>query len=359
MILDLLGEKLKGFSERPVVTAGFDGYVDSIVKIVSQSTQEDSAYFSSMSGFADYLSSKAGKSCSLEMKVISEKLGGNMPIYANALSRLGVKVNCIGAMGYPDIHPVFRDMDEGCEIYSVSNPGFCQALEFDDGKVMLAENNEIEKMDDSVLESRLGQEKIIDLLDQADIISFLNWSELKGSLSIWRGMAQKILPACKKRKELFVDLSDCSARTDEDIREMMDLLRQFESYVSLTLSLNVNEAEQLAKSLGISQEEKIEDLAAKIYEVMGGGILIVHLPDGCFCLENDKQVSVPNVFISKPKILTGGGDNFNAGYTYGRLQGLDLKDSLRIANAVSGYYVSHGISPNQQQLAQWLAENKY
>lgn len=340
------------------MTAGFDGYVDSIVKIVSQSTGWDNDYFSDMDEFAQYISSKAGKSCSLEMKIVSEKLGGNMPIYANALACLGVSVNCIGAMGYPQIAPVFQGMDQKCTLYSVSNPGTCQALEFDDGKVMLAENSDIEQMDYSVLREHLGGQKTTELFKEADIIAFLNWSELKGSLSIWKGMAEEILPGCDQKKELFVDLSDCSARTDKDIFEMMELLRQFQKYASLTLSLNANEAEQLADSLGID-EETMEVTASNLYETMGGGTLIIHLTDGCYCFEPDRQFSIPNVLINKPKILTGGGDNFNAGYTYGRLLGCDVKDSLRIANAVSGYYVSHGKSPNKQQLTQWLAENKY
>jgi hypothetical protein len=44
--------------------------------------------------------------------------------------------------------------------------------------------------------------------------------------------------------------------------------------------------------------------------------------------------------------LTGGGDNFNAGYCFARLNGFDLFESLMVANAVSGYYVKFGNSPD-------------
>jgi fructose-1-phosphate kinase PfkB-like protein len=59
-------------------------------------------------------------------------------------------------------------------------------------------------------------------------------------------------------------------------------------------------------------------------------------------------------FCSEPRILTGGGDNFNAGFCLALLNDLNLFQSLIMANAVSGYYVKTGISPDVHNLIKFL-----
>ena len=55
--------------------------------------------------------------------------------------------------------------------------------------------------------------------------------------------------------------------------------------------------------------------------------------------------------VEAPKISTGGGDNFNAGFCLGQLLGLGYRDSMLLGMAVSGYYVENGKSPSAQELA--------
>lgn len=340
------------------VTVGFDGYVDSIIKVVKQVDEDGKMYFKTMKCFGEYIINKAQKSCSLELKVIKEKSGGNMPIFSKALSNLGVKVNCIGALGYPTVLPIFENLGKNCTLYSVSNPGTCQALEFEDGKLMLATNDEIEKLDYDTITKRLPIAVITDLLEQSDMLTFLNWSELSGSTSIWKGLLENAFPqkSCE-RKHLFIDLSDCSHRLDSDILEMLELIKQFTQKVDVTLSLNLNEAERLAFTIGITSTESVEILDG-LYQTIHCKRIIIHLTDGSYCREGTQVFQMKNHYIEKPKLLTGGGDNFNAGFVFGYLNGYDIEESLCIANAVSGYYVSHGHSPTYEQLSEWADKNK-
>ena len=86
------------------VTIGFDGFIDSIVRVVKDRKDQDNfTTFNDMGEFGNYIVSKKGKSCSLELDEQTTKIGGNMPIFAMALGSFGVNVNCIGAMGYPDV----------------------------------------------------------------------------------------------------------------------------------------------------------------------------------------------------------------------------------------------------------------
>jgi sugar/nucleoside kinase (ribokinase family) len=61
-------------------------------------------------------------------------------------------------------------------------------------------------------------------------------------------------------------------------------------------------------------------------------------------------------FVQQPKISTGAGDHFNAGFCLGRVLGLGLEESLCAGVATSGYYVRHAESPTAEQLADFTAE---
>lgn len=88
-----------------------------------------------MHEFSQYLDTKAGTSCSIDLQLIEKKIGGNMPNTASILGKMGIECICVGAMGKPDIATEFRDMPDTCKLISVEEPGSCRALEFMDGKL--------------------------------------------------------------------------------------------------------------------------------------------------------------------------------------------------------------------------------
>lgn len=336
------------------VVVGFDGYVDSILRVC----RSQSSFFSTLDEFGRYIEGKANKSCSLELKQVTEKIGGNMPIFSQALAKLGVPVSCIGAMGYPDVLPLFHTMPPNCRLLSVSEPGHCQALEFDDGKLMLANNEEIAQLDYSLLLQRTGKEILFSLFDSSDMMVLLNWSELQGSLSIWKGLEQDIFPYLSHKKRFaFIDLSDCSCRSAEEIREAVRLMQRFSRRFDLTLSMNRNEAERVAEAENISYGS-IEALASQLYTRLHCSRLVIHLLD-CSCYVSDGQVRHrKNFHTPHPVISTGGGDNFNAGFAFGLLHGLSCAECVDFAHSVSGFYVSHGYSPSREELFHWLEQQE-
>jgi sugar/nucleoside kinase (ribokinase family) len=60
------------------------------------------------------------------------------------------------------------------------------------------------------------------------------------------------------------------------------------------------------------------------------------------------------LFMQEPKLLTGGGDNFNAGFCYSLFVDFNLFESLVVANAVSGSYEKTGLSPDKENLIKFL-----
>ena len=75
-----------------------------------------------------------------------------------------------------------------------------------------------------------------------------------------------------------------------------------------------------------------------------------------FAAASDAQgtTHVVGPFTAKPKITTGAGDHFNAGFCIGRLLGMDLAESLQIGVATSGFYVRNARSPKLDDLKKLL-----
>ncbi|HHY51902.1 MAG TPA: carbohydrate kinase family protein [Clostridiales bacterium] len=345
---------IAGFDSSKKVSVGFDGYIDRILR-VRQHDAQGNRYIETIRQFGSYLLEKAGKSCSLELQQTVEKAGGNMPNYAAALSRLDVKVTCIGALGWPGVHPLFRDALKGCELFSMGQPGKSDALEFRDGKVMLAHNQDIDALDYPTFSSRVNPRMVAQSFADADLMAFFNWSEMKGATSIWAGLCDLIVERAGRPIHMLVDFSDCSGRSKEEILEIIGVLQRYQKAFSLYYSLNLNEAEDVARKLEIGADTP-QGLARALFRRLQPEVVAIHLINGCVFANKEQEGFVPNRMIERPTILTGGGDNFNAGFSFGLLLGLAIPEALLLGNAVSGYYVLHGQSPNRSQLIQWLKE---
>ena len=116
---------------------GFDGYVDEIVRVVkNRPCLDECTYFDTIGDFADHVKAASGKSADMEIVSQETRIGGNGPILANALARLGAPSICVGALGFPAIHPVFKGLVAGCTPIGIAEPGHTDAFEFNDGKLM-------------------------------------------------------------------------------------------------------------------------------------------------------------------------------------------------------------------------------
>ena len=88
-----------------------------------------------------------------------------------------------------------------------------------------------------------------------------------------------------------------------------------------------------------------------IYESLGIQNLVIHCASKAVAWDDHGKHSWSNDLITTPKVLTGAGDNFNAGYCLGLLLGLGGTDSLELAHTVSKYYLINGESPTLPQLS--------
>lgn len=334
-----------------VATLGFDGFIDSIIGLVNK---QQPAAVNSMEAFGNYILNKKGSNFSLEIQERSTKAGGNMPNMAGALAKLGLIVNCVGTLGFPQVDPLFKQSLAECRTYSFAAPGTSQAIEFSDGKMMLAGMQQLDSANWQLLTQRIPVATLIALFDNSRLAALLNWGELSASTSIWQGLLQEVLPFCTpdKQKIFFVDLSDCSSRSKEDMLAALALLQDFSRHRQLILSLNKNECSTLYQQLfdEASSHTNLQTMAEKIFRKIQPHTLVVHQRASAMAFREKEFEQLHSPLVDNPVILTGAGDHFNAGFCAAQLMGLNLTSSLALAHLLAGCYIKKGQSPDWEEI---------
>lgn len=341
------------------VFVGFDGFIDRIFTPMKVKTSETAIPFQTMEEFSQYIGKKAGDSCSIDMQMTREKIGGNMPIVTNALLGLGCETVSLGAMGYPKIHALFRNDPAHCTQISVAEPGICDALEFQDGKLMLASSKDMDELDYLRILSVVPKHQLVQWFRQCDAFAFLNWGELLGSNDIWENLLQDVIPECGflKKKMLLVDFSDFSRRSQQDVAQMQDLLQKLAVYFSITVSVNGNELELLYEKLHFAQAGDDEDgKIVQLSEMLHCENFVIHLLHCTKFVKGEMVCTREKEVVKNPKIITGAGDHFNAGLLFGLLHGLALETAVEVAAATSCLYVREAENINIQKLNDYLQE---
>ena len=167
---------------------------------------------------------------------------------ANALASFGMRVTYLGVLGYPNLHPVFHEFARRAEVYSIADPGTTDAVEFEDGKIMIGKHASLKQMTWENIQSRFGRDKFAAKFGGADLVGFVNWTMLPYMSNFWEALLREVCPDMKgPRRIIFFDLADPEKRTPEDILRALDLIRQFEKYFDVILGLNEKEAHEIGE----------------------------------------------------------------------------------------------------------------
>ncbi|MEM6823100.1 MAG: PfkB family carbohydrate kinase [Verrucomicrobiota bacterium] len=341
---------------------GFDGFIDTIAQAVDQ-RQSVTKYtpFKTIKGFSKRVTEASGKSGNFEIVAQTEKMGGNGPIMAFALSTLGAPIEYLGMVGNnkKDSPAVFQEFAKRAKIHGIADPGLTLALEFGDGKLMFGQHATVHEVSWDNIKKRFGDKKFKALWKQSDFVSMVNWTMLPHMSTIWKKIQSEFKPGKDdKRKLLFFDLADPAKRTDADLNAALKIIGDFQTNHDVILGLNEAEALHVGKVLRLKKFPKTpkgySGMSGAIREKLGLHTVVVHPVQYACGADEEGEVSVAGPFTAKPKISTGAGDHFNAGFLIGRLLGLGLSHSLQLAVAASGFYVRHANSPNREQLVRFL-----
>ncbi len=344
------------------VVAGFDGFIDIIVRPVDQRHGQGDKYtpMPTIESFGHRVLQAVGKSANIELYPILEKLGGNGPIMSNALLSAGMKVKYFGALGNPEIVPVFKEFAEKTDAVSVTNPGITHALEFKDGKLMLGKMRDLDHVDAEHLLAACNEKELCAIVEKADLMAITNWTMLSNLNSIFDLMIEKVLPKipAKPDRYFFFDLCDPQKRTKEDIVGVMKRISAFDKFGKAILGLNLKEAEQIydimGKSGGEEYAESLKQMAADIRDYLNIYAVVVHPTRSAACATKEGAWWVPGPYAENPMITTGAGDVFSAGFMTGQVLGLSVEASLTLAVCTSGFYVRTATSPSIEDLKSFL-----
>lgn len=344
------------------VFAGFDGYIDNVVHVVDYRTGPDSyVRVDTIDAYGRMISRAAGLSTTVEHDVLYQKLGGNGPIFSTAMAELDQQVTYAGAVGRPP-HPVFEPLCSKAEVLPLADSAITNALEFTDGKVIVIANTRaFGDINMDSIRAAVGEEAFAQRLAGSDLWAFLDWTALPRMGEVLAYILEHMGAVFAKDKYVLFDLIDPQTRTQEDLQGVLAQIRRFSERSRGVLSMNIKEARQIGAALGKEYAgEDLHTLAANVAEALPLHTTVVHALKDAVAISGGEYVHVNGAFCPVPKLSTGAGDNFNAGFCYGLLQEWALDVCLSMGTTVSGYYVRHAQSPSLVQLktfaGQWMRD---
>lgn len=344
-------------------TIGFDGFVDEIIEVVDQRFSSFSyTRIKTIAELGDRISRSTNLSTNIELVPRIVKLGGNGPIMANALCATDQLVSYVGNLGMPQIHPVFNQLVNSCQqVISIGEPAHTDALEFNDGKIMLGKLEPLTNITWESLVAAAGESKLKTLFTEVDLVAMVNWTMIPNMNQLWIKLLEFLadIPMIKQ-PYLFIDLADPEKRSRTDKAEALELIAGMERYYKVILGLNRKEATELAQVLDLDlsaspEQVPITEITTQLAAKLNLWCVVVHAVDQAVAVQDGNLAHVPGPYTPNPVLTTGAGDNFNAGFCLGILMGLSLENALLLAKASSGFYVRNGYSPTFEQLKGFIS----
>ena len=191
---------------------------------------------------------------------------------------------------------------------------------------------------------------------ESSLIAFVDWANLVLASNIWDGVLHDIIkPSGRKNFRFFFDLCDPTKKTVQQIDEVLDLISSFSHYGKVTLGLNENETIKIwcaihgvdsSKRSDKSKIPNVREAGDGVFKAMTIDCLLVHPVDRALVFRKKETLEFPGRLVPSPKVLTGGGDNLNAGYCLGILHELPIDQCVLLGIAASGAYIQNGESPD-------------
>jgi len=338
------------------ITLGIDGFVDEVWQILSKRTgRRDYVLFDKMRDFAKSVHDCGEGGYANEIIRKRRSYGGFTANTGKAVGRLGGNPTLIGMFGKDTVDPVFREFQDTYNLITVADPAVCQIFEFVDGKLMLPFIEETMDFNWEVLAAALPREALAAAFD-ADIVAIGYWSQIPAFDDLVTKLCENFLIEGRCRR-MFYDFADIRKRDQASLEHTLSVLAGLNYKMPMILSLNEHEAGLLFSYMGRSFNWEDPNNAEKDidYVRLQAGLdeLIVHTPYFAVAsTAGEGTVTVVQKYCSNPVITTGAGDNFNGGYlaaSLGKGQ-LSLAERLFVGNAVTGFYVRNGYSPNRTEL---------
>lgn len=343
---------------------GLDGFVDEVVHVVKK--RIDANHYERIHTMEEYgkkIVQCAGLSFNVEIETLTQKLGGNGPIFALGLQKYNSDITYIGCVGKNTIDSVFAELESRAKLIGVADPGKTDAMEFDDGKIIRSKLSSLNQLTWDGIMQKVSVEQFAQFMDESRLISFNNWTMIPHMSDIWKHIIQDVLPKMKtdkSEKVIFFDLADPEKRDNKQILEALNLIKKFKhSGFETVLGLNRKEACEIAGILSGREFEdpksvKLRDLCDIVYDLMEIDCVFVHPVENAACINSNGYFAVDGPFCANPVLTTGAGDTFNSGFMYAYIHHFSSEDCLLLGAASSGYYVRNGKNATTPEIVEFL-----
>lgn len=335
------------------VVFGFDGFVDNVRTAGRNAGDGTSKRIRTLSEFGEKIATSAGANSSLSIpwKREGRRTGGHISHLSRVYQGLGFNPTIMGMCGDP-IRDIFEREFAGCTIYSLGEPGITDAVEFDDGKLMLMESGDAATFDWKSLRSRVGVETLIDELDGARLLGIGYWSMIPALAGVLDGLREHVLPRLSSPPEhVLLDPANIRELDREKLEEVVAATRRLNRLIGVTVSANRFETKVLAAELAGSTGEDLEEDAHAAFDALGIDRFVGHSVTSSVTVSDEGSTSVAVPPVESPELTTSAGDHFNAGITLGFIEGLPDDASVALGNAVAREFVRTGETPSYPDIA--------
>ena len=342
-----------------VAWAGLDGFIDKIVIPVQVRIGAGNTFvpYATLDDLGQKISQASQNNFNLELFPKTEKMGGNGPLLAHALARMGVNVHYVGTLGQP-IHPLFQSFSKETHATSIGPYGESIAIECQDGKLILGITHAMETVTYERLCEYISEAQLIKNFNEADLIAWQNWTMLIHLTDILEKILEHIWPHVKPKQGriTFFDLADPAKRPKKDVSDLLRLLKRFNGNSNVYLALNRSEAQYVGCLVNLPYPHKALDTdpckqwLKKLRSMLGIEGIILHCRDGALGINSQQLAFAPPHKPKRIQCLTGSGDHFNAGCLYGLLTHLSLEQSLNLGHSIAVHYIETGTAPSIDEI---------
>jgi hypothetical protein len=342
------------------VVFGFDGFVDQVREVVADRRDpETHDRLDELAGFSERVAASVEADSSLSFEWIQRgtRTGGHTCHLGRAFGKWGFDPVLVGMYGDPLLDPFDREFAD-YELHTLGEPGYTDAVEFDDGKLLLIENGDSMELDWDRLCDRVGRETLATRLDGARLFGAGYWAETPNLPDLLSGLRDLWPELTDPPETVVVDPGDVRKLDPGRLRAGREALGELDDVARVVLTANRAETDVLADTYGerVGSDRDATGDAEVVFDALDASLVVCHgLEESVVVSETGThRVSVP--VVDDPELTTSSGDHFNAGLALALVEGMEPATAAAVGNAVAGCFVRTGVAPSLADVRSFLEE---